>query len=98
MLHHIVLFAPKPDTDPAGWDALQAAILDLPNRIDGIDSVSWGANVSAEGIGRGYETGFVMTFVDTAARDAYLPHPAHLAVIPAIEALVERTLVFDLEA
>ena len=96
MLHHIVLFTPKPDTSAEDWAGLREAVLDLPNRIDGIDAVSWGANVSPEGIGQGYETGFVMTFIDAAARDAYLPHPAHLAVIPAIQALADRTLVFDL--
>ena len=96
MLYHIVLFQPKPESAGADWDRLRTAILALPERIDGIVAVSWGPNVSPEGIGRGYERGFVMTFRDTAARDAYLPHPNHLAVIPLIQALTASTLVYDL--
>jgi hypothetical protein len=96
MLYHVVLFQPKPDTDPADWERLREEIEALPGKIDGIVSVSWGANVSPEGIGQGYEQGFVMVFADEAARDAYLPHPAHQAVIPPILALSERTLVYDL--
>lgn len=96
VLYHIVLFQPLPDSPDADWDRLRSAILALPDRINGIVSVSWGPNGSPEGIGRGYERGFVMTFRDAAARDAYLPHPDHLAVIPLIEAIAASTLVFDL--
>ena len=96
MLYHIVLFQPKPESADADWDRLRAAILALPDRIDGIVAVSWGPNVSPEDIGRGYERGFVMTFRDAAARDAYLPHPAHTALFPAIQALSASTLVYDL--
>ncbi len=96
MLYHIVLFESRPESTPDEWDRLREAILDLPAHIAGIHSVNWGANASPEGLGQGYDQGFVMVFVDEAARDAYLPHPAHTAVIPAIQAISARTLVFDL--
>jgi hypothetical protein len=96
MLYHIVLFQPKPDTDPLAWERLRADIEALPLKIAGITAVSWGANVSPEGIDQGYTQGFVMTFIDEAARDAYLPHPDHLAVIPTIQALSAQTLVYDM--
>ncbi len=41
--------------------------------------------------------GFVITFADAAARDAYLPHPAHVAVQPLVRAVAAEVLVFDLE-
>lgn len=96
MLYHIVLFEPRPDSTPAAWDRLREAVLDLPTHIGRIRSVSWGANESPEGLGLGYEHGFVMVFEDEAARNAYLPHPAHMAIIPSIQAISAKTLVFDL--
>ena len=38
-----------------------------------------------------------MTFESAAARDIYLPHPDHLAVVPLVHAVAEQVLVFDLE-
>ena len=96
MLHHVVLFEPKPESTSDQWDRLRVAVLDLPKHIGGIRSVTWGANASPEGLGQGYEHGFVMVFEDAAARDAYLPHPAHTGIIPSIQAISARTLVFDL--
>ena len=46
---------------------------------------------------QGYDLGFVFTFTDAAARDAYLPHPAHVAVQPLVRAVAAELLVFDLE-
>ncbi len=96
MLSHIVLFEPRPESTPDAWDQLRDAVLDLPTHISGICSVSWGMNESPEGLGQGYECGFVMVFEDEDARNAYLPHPAHTAIIPSIQAIAARTLVFDL--
>ena len=96
MLHHIVLFEPKPDSTPGQWHQLRDAVLSLPDQIAGIHSVNWGANASPEGLGQGYEHGFIVVFEDESARDAYLPHPAHVAIIPSIQAISAKTLVFDL--
>ena len=96
MIQHIVLLQPRPDSTPETLETARQAILALPGQIDGIESVAWGPNVSPEGLAQGYTVGFSMTFTDASARDAYLPHPAHLAVGPAMRAVAERTLVFDL--
>lgn len=96
MLSHIVLFEPRPETTPDAWDRLRDAVLDLPTHIKGIRSVIWGMNESPEGLGQGYEHGFVMVFEDEDARNAYLPHPAHTAIIPSVQAIAAKTLVFDL--
>ncbi len=49
----------------------------LPDRIAGIVSFEAGVNNSPENLNRGLTHVFQLTFVDAAARDAYLPHPAH---------------------
>jgi hypothetical protein len=51
--------------------------MDLSESIDGIEDYVSGANMSPEGLNQGFTHGFVMTFKDAAARDAYLPHPEH---------------------
>lgn len=98
MVIHIVFFQPKPEANDAAWLHARDAIMNLPAKIDGIAAVYWGVNSSPEGMGHGFSHGFVMHFIDQAARDAYLPHPDHIAVFPAIDAVSAKTLVFDLEA
>jgi hypothetical protein len=48
----------------------------------------------------GFVDGFVVTFENTEARDAYLAHPDHLAVgqriVAAIDGGLSGLLVFDL--
>ncbi|MEL4376092.1 Dabb family protein [Brucella cytisi] len=48
---------------------------------------------------KGFRHGFVVDFTDSAARDAYLPHPEHAKVgkslVEAAEGGIEGILVFD---
>jgi quinol monooxygenase YgiN len=94
---HIVLLRPKPSAADADVEALDRALEGLRGEIPGILGYTWGPNGSPEGLGRGYALGFVMTFESAAARDAYLPHPAHAAVGPLVAAVAEVVLVYDLE-
>ena len=98
MLLHIVLIKRKPNVAADGIGGFSRVLASLPRLIPGIAGYHWGANVSPEGIGRGYEYGFVMTFEDAAARDAYLPHPEHAAIRPFMDAVAAEVLVFDIEA
>lgn len=96
MVIHIVLFTYRPDADPDAIARLQSDLAGLSDHIPAIARYQGGANVSPEGRGRGYDWGFVMTFPDAGARDAYLDDPAHLAVLPSIDEVVEDVLVYDL--
>lgn len=97
MIDHIVLLRPRAEATEAQIAALREAILGLAAKIPGIVDIAWGANVSVEQLDQGYLLGFVVRFVDASARDAYLPHPAHAAVVPHVHAVAERVLVFDLD-
>ena len=97
MLLHIVLMTKRPTVGDAEVDALRGAILGLRDLVPGIVSIDWGSNTSPEGLGHGYELGFVVAFEDAAARDAYLPHPDHQAAVPFVRAVAETVLVYDLE-
>ena len=49
----------------------------MSESVPGIDDYVSGANCSAEGRTQGLTHGFIMTFADAAARDAYIVHPEH---------------------
>jgi hypothetical protein len=87
----------KCDAETSAIADLNAAIARLKDVIPGIAGYTWGPNCSPEGLDRGFGAGFVMTFVDAAARDAYLPHPEHKAVQPLVRALVDDVFVYDLD-
>jgi hypothetical protein len=96
VIDHVVLLALREDTTESKLSRLGDMLAALPGRIDGLNSVRYGANTSPEGLGQGYTYGFVIGFEDEAARDRYLPHPEHLPVSAMVQQLSERVLVFDI--
>lgn len=77
MIRHVVLCRFRPDVNV---EAIFAALKALQDNIPGILSITAGADNSPEGLQNGFTHGFTVDFVDRAARDAYLPHPAHQIV------------------
>ena len=57
--------------------------------------------MSPEGLGKGFNDGFIMDLADAAARDGYLVDPAHQAagtrLVAALEGGTDGLIVFDLE-
>lgn len=94
---HIALIKFKAGTAQEQLDQLFDALLDLSENVDGIEDYVEGANSSPEGLNKGYTHGFVMSFRDAAARDAYLSHPEHEKVKQTFLPLVEDIVVFDFE-
>jgi len=90
-VQHIALFKFKPETTPEKIDEIFAHLLDITETIPGIENFVSGPNNSPEGLSQGYTHAMIMTFQDSAARDAYLPHPDHekfkSAALPHIEAV-----------
>lgn len=94
-VQHIALFRFKPGT---GAETIQRATEDLRELskvIPGITNFSVGSNNSPEGLADGLTHGFVMTFKDTAARDAYLRHPEHEKFKAFVLPHIARVVVFD---
>lgn len=94
---HIALVQFKADSSPEQIEQLFSALLDLSENIDGIEDYVEGANSSPEALNKGYTHGFVMTFQDAAARDAYLVHPDHEKFKNDFLPLIQDVLVFDFE-
>ena len=78
MIRHIVLLRFDSKLPEARMDALLEPFTRLVGHLDGLLAYSGGPYRSPEGINRGYNYAFTMDFRDAAARDAYLPSPAHL--------------------
>jgi len=91
-IKHIALFKFKEGTTDKQVQQTLNELMELSENVPGIEDYVAGLNNSPEGLNKGYTHGFVMTFTDAAARDAYLPHPEHervkTAVLPLIEDLV----------
>jgi len=101
MIRHCVFVKFRADVGDDDKQAVYARLDGLRESIDGLVAASFGPNVSPEGLGRDYDDGFIMDFVDVAARDAYLVDADHRAAGQQLVSLLEGgrdgVLVFDLE-
>ena len=95
VLRHVVLFKFKESSTPADVEKIVAAFRGLPAKIDAIKGFEWGTDVSPEGKSRGFTHCFVVTFATEAARDAYLPHPAHGEFVSLVGPHVDDVCVVD---
>ena len=94
---HVVLAEWAGDESAAVDTAELARLIDTHlARIAGVVAIDHGPSVSPEGLEGGFDWGMVVTFADTAARDAYLPHPEHAPVAEFLRAHARRVVVFDL--
>jgi len=96
-VQHIALFSFKADTPPGTIDRVVLELRRLAKVIPGINSLTSGPNSSPEGLADGLTHGFVMTFQDAAARDAYLSHPEHEKFKTLALPNIEKVIVFDYE-
>src|SRR5688572_17483140 len=96
-VRHVVIFKYRADTPEAHISEINAAFRDLQNRIPGILDFEHGVNNSPEGLNLGFTHAYTLTFENAAARDAYLPHPAHAAFGDLLNRLgaVEEVFVVD---
>jgi hypothetical protein len=94
---HIVLLKFKEGTTEEQIGKFFDDVLDLSETVPGIDDYVSGTNCSAEGRNQGLTHGFIMTFSDVAARDAYIVHPEHERFKTMALTIVETTVIFDFE-
>ena len=78
MIRHMVLVRFSPNAVEDERTAVMAGLKALRSKVTGMLSFAGGPNVSQEGRSAGFTHAFTMDFVDEAARDAYLSHPAHV--------------------
>ena len=95
MIRHLVLLRFKPETSAAQQTELEQAFAGLSASIPEVSALEWGVNASPEGLDKGFTHAFFITFADAAARDAYLPHPAHHAFVEKLKPWLADVLVLD---
>lgn len=99
MITHIVLLRLKQHLPAKDVERVFDALAGLQSKIPGLLSYSAGPYSSPEGLHKGFTHGFVMTFRDAAARDAYLPHPEHekvkVIVFEALDGGLDGVVAFD---
>jgi hypothetical protein len=78
-VRHVVVFKYRPSSTEAQIAEVTEAFRALKDKIPGIIAFEHGINNSPEGKNLGFTHAYTLTFEDAAARDAYLPHPAHEA-------------------
>ncbi|HXT38821.1 MAG TPA: Dabb family protein [Candidatus Angelobacter sp.] len=96
-IKHIALFKFKEGTSDEQVQKVLDELMELSENVPGIEDYVAGLNNSPEGLNKGYTHGFVMTFTDAAARDAYLPHPEHERIKTEVLPLIEDVAIFDFE-
>lgn len=97
-VRHVVLFRYKDGTSPEKIEQIAQAFAALRAKVPGIIGYEHGINSSPEGLSQGFDNVFVVTFRDAAARDAYLPHPAHKEFVKLLDGVLDAPLVVDYEA
>jgi hypothetical protein len=98
MIQHMVLLRFKPDISEQEIGSLFQQVDDLKRVVPGMRYFAGGKYASPEGLNQGYTHGFLVTFDDVAARDAYLAHPDHDRVKDAIIPCVDAVVAFDFQA
>ena len=77
-VRHILLIRFRPEMTAAQFDEIIRRFRGMAEKMPGTLSFEYGPNNSPEGKDLGVTHGIIITFVDVAARDAYLVHPEHI--------------------
>jgi len=95
MTRHYGMFQFKDSITNAQIDECFSAMKAMIGKIPGFLDMEYGPYDSSEGLNDGYTHGFIMTFENREAREAYLPHPIHEEVKDLVVPRLERVVVFD---
>ncbi len=95
VLRHIVTFRFKASTPAAEVTEISRRFGLLQDSIPGIIAYEHGINNSPEGLSKGLNHIYQVTFESAAARDAYLPHAAHQRFVGLLGEVVEDVMVVD---
>ena len=96
-ISHVVLVRWNADISESILESVRTRAQSLSQSIPGITQLAEGPSVSPEGLESGYEYALVIDFVDSASRDRYLTHPAHVPLAELLQANAASLVVFDVE-
>lgn len=94
-LRHVVMFRFASDVTEAQKARVTDEFAALRHKVPGITAFECGVNNSPEGLSQGFTHCYMLTFESEAARDVYLPHPAHKAFGETLNGLMDGVFVAD---
>lgn len=92
---HVVHFKFSADAKPEQIKKVETEFAALKGKIDLIQTLDWGTNVSPEGLSDGFTHCWIATFKNEKDRDAYLVHPDHKAFVGILKGVLEKPFVVD---
>lgn len=95
VLKHIVALQFKEEISKEKREQAIQNFRDLKGEIPEIIAFEGGEDISVENLSKGFTHCFILTFKNKAARDAYLPHPAHMRVAKQNKPMLSDLLVVD---
>lgn len=95
VLRHVVSFQFNEDISEERKAQAVQDFFALKDEIPEIKKFEGGENINEQGLNKGFTHWFVLTFENEAARDIYLPHPAHQRVVEKNKPLFKDLLVVD---
>ena len=97
MIKHFLLLQFKQNADQKQINDMFDQFAGLKLKIDGIDSIDYGANKNPEKLNKNFTHAVEVTFSSLEARDHYLVHQDHKALETVLLDLLSDLIVFDLE-
>ena len=94
-VYHVVHFKFKADAKPEQIAKIETEFAALKGKIEVVQTLDWGTDISPEKLGDGFTHCWVLTFKNEKDRDAYLVHPAHKAFVEIVIPVIEKPLVVD---
>lgn len=91
MVEHVVLFKTTPEATAEQKEQMIAELGALKDKIPGIVHLSVGPNFCDRN--QGFDIGLVVRFVDRAALDVYIPHPAHRGCVDQFVAPIKADVI-----
>ncbi|WP_020528340.1 Dabb family protein [Flexithrix dorotheae] len=95
VLRHIVNLKFKEEVSQERIEIAVKDFINLQQKIPEIIGFEWGINNSEEGHSKGFTHGFTLTFKDEEAREIYLKHKDHLALVEKVGPILEDVFVMD---
>jgi hypothetical protein len=94
-LRHVVAFKFKDGTSKEDIAKLESEFKALEKKIKVIKSFEAGTNNSPEGLNKGFNHGWILTFNSEADRDVYLKHPDHEKFATLAKSMLADVFVID---
>ena len=95
VLRHVVTFQFKDEVTAVRRAQAVKDFVSLKDEIPEIKSFEGGEDISVEGLNKGFTHCFILTFESEAARDIYIPHPAHKKLAEKNKPLMKDLVVVD---